>query len=830
MNLSDFLSRFDEVRDGGDGNFLVKCGHHQDSHPSLLVAQSPEDGRLLLKCRAGCDTKDVLAAMDLHLRDLFNAEKRPDSRRPVTTITPDPDGPTIEDSARMAMFIQECREHLSADTEQAALARDYVSERWGLDDDLCARLGVGLAPAGMWWANDELLFSPVFTAVDRIVIPFRDFSGRTVGVQGRALGESRARWAGAINPEGRAWSRYAAMILGTGLDVLVACEGPGDSLAVCSAGFDSFAIRGAAVVKNERLISEIVSACNGRRVVIAGDQDDAGARFTEILADALTDRGVDTYVMTLPAGINDVTEWREHDPDGFVDEFTQAVEQASAWESFAVAPAPDDMPNTEVGVAEYLRECLRLPSGDDGAMYAGGQGWHLWDPVKGWTSDLHGSRIRRTAQQMALDLEAQGRDDYEAALGDADLERAARSRIVAGQRAQRSAFLTGMLKELQVILEVPAENLDRHIHLLATESGVINLRDGTLTEPDPKLLLTKSLAIQYDPSAHCERWTQFIQECHPDNPEMWEYLQRLSGYSLLANPHSLLFFHVGIGANGKTTWAEVVAQVLKGVSTTVPFGTFEARSSSTIPADLAMLAGQRFVLASEGESNKPLSEAMAKRISGHDTIVARHLYGRFFEIRPTFTVHLLSNHRASWSGDSQSEGLWRRIRTVEWPKHFSASERDPYLMSKLLDESQGILNWIIEGAVKFHESGLQDPASVMASTKDYRESSDVLGTFLEGSLVAERGAQISAPALYALYRDHAIDVQGLRESDVLSPRKVYANLRDRGFGTTRARIGGQVTMVFKGLRAKSTDEVDADLESDDGNSPPIGVPAKVTSS
>jgi hypothetical protein len=52
------------------GGYLAACPAHEDHSPSLSVREG-DDGRVLLKCWAGCQTADVLLAMHLTWRDLF---------------------------------------------------------------------------------------------------------------------------------------------------------------------------------------------------------------------------------------------------------------------------------------------------------------------------------------------------------------------------------------------------------------------------------------------------------------------------------------------------------------------------------------------------------------------------------------------------------------------------------------------------------------------------------------------------------------------------------------------------------------------------------------
>lgn len=63
------LERLDVVKEMKDGT-LCRCPAHTDDSPSLLVSEGG-DGRALVVCRAGCDTKAVLLAIGMTASDLF---------------------------------------------------------------------------------------------------------------------------------------------------------------------------------------------------------------------------------------------------------------------------------------------------------------------------------------------------------------------------------------------------------------------------------------------------------------------------------------------------------------------------------------------------------------------------------------------------------------------------------------------------------------------------------------------------------------------------------------------------------------------------------------
>ena len=62
-----------QAKRSGDG-WKAKCPNHDDREPSISISEGA-DGRALIKCHAGCQTNDILAAIDLKPRDLFVSGK-----------------------------------------------------------------------------------------------------------------------------------------------------------------------------------------------------------------------------------------------------------------------------------------------------------------------------------------------------------------------------------------------------------------------------------------------------------------------------------------------------------------------------------------------------------------------------------------------------------------------------------------------------------------------------------------------------------------------------------------------------------------------------------
>jgi hypothetical protein len=82
--LEIVLSRLDSVQEI-PGGFIARCpvAAHNDRNPSLKIGEG-SDGRVLLKCWAGCEVLEIVKAIGLELSDLFERDYyRPPDKRQV---------------------------------------------------------------------------------------------------------------------------------------------------------------------------------------------------------------------------------------------------------------------------------------------------------------------------------------------------------------------------------------------------------------------------------------------------------------------------------------------------------------------------------------------------------------------------------------------------------------------------------------------------------------------------------------------------------------------------------------------------------------------------
>lgn len=338
-------------------------------------------------------------------------------------------------------------------------------------------------------------------------------------------------------------------------------------------------------------------------------------------------------------------------------------------------------------------------------------------------------------------------------------------------------------------VRISSSQMNAGIMSVGTPSGSIDLLTGKATIANMDNYVTKSLAVDYDPTATCPRWLQFLEEITPGHPELISYLQRCVGYSLTGSvKEECLFFLSGTGANGKGTFVETITQLMGDYGIVAPKSMF-ARELQTMGSDdyhAASLFGRRFAAAAELEEGSYWDEAKIKALTGGDSVTGRHPYGRPFSFVPQHTLWVSGNRRPAVKGTDN--GIWRRLKLIRFTANFpEASGRDGNLKTILLTELPGILRWAVQGCLDWQEQGLNHPRCVNDWTREYREEEDVLGLFIKERLVEAEGFRSSLASVYDAYTDWMEQEGSIKFA--LTRRSIGKKLRELGFNIVHSMAG-----------------------------------------
>lgn len=339
--------------------------------------------------------------------------------------------------------------------------------------------------------------------------------------------------------------------------------------------------------------------------------------------------------------------------------------------------------------------------------YVNEMGWLIWDG-KRWRMDTRKEIERMTAKVLRGLYKSEDEPEVKWA-----------------RMCERRNIRMNSIKDLMPLVPAQREDFDKHEYLLNVENGVIDLKTGELSLHDRALMLTKMVNIEYKKEEDCPNWKAFLESIFKDvegntDYELIDFIQKAIGYSLTSDiSEQVMFFLYGGGRNGKSTFINTIKNVLGDYAKQTNSDTFiKKKHDSGANNDIARLAGARFVSAVESEDGQQLSEALVKQITGGEPISARFLRQEFFEFTPEFKVFFTTNHK---------------------------------LPEKLSMEMPGILNWAIQGCLKWQREGLREPKSIRVATNSYKEEMDIIEPFILDMCFLNPLAKIEAKELYTAY-------------------------------------------------------------------------------
>jgi putative DNA primase/helicase len=389
--------------------------------------------------------------------------------------------------------------------------------------------------------------------------------------------------------------------------------------------------------------------------------------------------------------------------------------------------------------------------------------WLHWSGEK-WVADGYGVNAQDCALKVAEHYFAKARELREQTNDQSldsseikQIEKSAESLEKWGTQCRNKRAIDAMLNlaKADERFTLPLDKLDRDQSLLGVANGVVDLPTGTLRPTSRDEYVTRQSPVRFDPQAKAPRWCQFIEEItaasdpqaeigYKPRPALAAYLKKALGYCLTGSTtEHKLFIAIGSGANGKNVLLDTVQRIIGSYCQTIPpealmankLGVDAERPSSTI----AMLAGARMAISSESKEGQRLDVALIKSHTGGGFMTARRMRENTFRFEITHKLWLMTNHKPSL--DHIDEAVRGRLHLIpfdmKWnrPSHPDPNPKlpdgDKNLMEQLKDESEGILAWLIEGAVAYQKEGLEPPAEVANMTQSYFKENDPIARWVD---------------------------------------------------------------------------------------------------
>jgi putative DNA primase/helicase len=336
-----------------------------------------------------------------------------------------------------------------------------------------------------------------------------------------------------------------------------------------------------------------------------------------------------------------------------------------------------------------------------------------------------------------------------------------------------------------------ADDWNKDPWVLGTLGGYVDLETGETFDPDPALNVSQLTSVSpAEKGTATPHYAKFLYEVTQGREGLQRFLQQYLGYCLTGDTREqVLLFIYGPGGNGKSVLQSVISEIMGDYAKTAAMDTFSVTREPRHLTEIAMLRDARLVTLSETEKGQRWSQARLNQMTGGDNITANFMRRDMFTFRPVFKTFVVGNHKPHLTSVNEAE----RRRFLIVPFLHKPASPDRKLLAKLRGEYQGILRWAIDGCLDWLKNGLVIPDVVKEATRDYFETEDLFGRWVEECCDCGISLQAKAKDLYESFREFA-GASGEHSGSMKSLSNALANA-----GFSKMKSG---SIVYLGIALK----------------------------
>jgi len=276
------------------------------------------------------------------------------------------------------------------------------------------------------------------------------------------------------------------------------------------------------------------------------------------------------------------------------------------------------------------------------------------------------------------------------------------------------------MTELEAQLYIYADLVDNK------QKFLIKLRNGVIVEDNVVEydcgFTPFFLDVSYDPTAYDKNVDEFINFICCNRKDMRIVIEEILGHVLLVDkfPHKI-FFLTGSGANGKSTFVEMLTKWTGDLSSHVDIANFDDGTS------LASLVGKIVNVADDVDAIYLEKSKNLKTMASGNTVGARAIYSQPITLKNTASLIFTANEPPVFK--DKSDGIGRRLVII--PFENKVKERI-YNLDELLSTDNAksyLLNLALAGVKRIYDNKLEMSTSetiVNATNQYYLDNDSVL--------------------------------------------------------------------------------------------------------
>lgn len=634
MRLQEIVSNFRGAKKTGN-KFMAYCPVHESDgkhNPSLSISEG-NDGKILMKCFAGCETIHILASVGLSFSDLFIDQKK-----------------TFTEDSFIAKY-------------------SYVDESGALlywiDKTITASGEKKFRPRRFDKDGKTILYT--LEDVKRVLYNLPDVL--------KAVKEEQT---------------------------IYICEGEKDCDAMKTIGLTATTNTFGAQANWEKYYTDWLK---GSEIVIIEDKDEAGKKHTKKIRACLGEKVKSIKVVKLPDigehKVKDAFDWINY--GGTVEELKKIVSASASKQNLT------EKPDIDVIVSQ-----LNV----DDFVFIPNRGIYKYN--SGYYEEYDNNYLEHSIKKLLPE--------------------------------PSKRLISEVVKMFELSCLIPqGKSLNQERNYLNLRNGLLNVQTGMLEDHYKEIHSTIQLPIKYDENSQCPRWEQFLKETLEDQA-LINIVQEFTGLCLIPETRfekCLLLY--GEGSNGKSTFIKILQHI---------FGrqNYSTISMTKLDSDFhrAGLVDKLVNICGELEIKEVESSAYFKSIVSGDNIDAAYKFKDVFSFRPFCRLIFACNELPRVK--DRSHGFFRRLLIIPFNKTFSGENADKHLEQKLIDESNGIFIWALQGLKRLFDQECFTHSDIcVKEILHFEKSCNPVLEFLEHHCTISATSEIDKKDFYDHYKNFCTD-------------------------------------------------------------------------
>lgn len=267
-------------------------------------------------------------------------------------------------------------------------------------------------------------------------------------------------------------------------------------------------------------------------------------------------------------------------------------------------------------------------------------------------------------------------------------------------------------------------------------------------------------------------------------------LQEFCGFVLMLKAkYKKALMLYGDGDTGKSIIAGIITDILNVNNTcTIYLDKMDDQQC------LAPIKGKMVNIIYDLKKDAMLSDGGFKTlVSGGDAIQINTKYKPQETIIPDAKHIFITNNLPVITDTTTS--VFKRFVFLQFKNVIEESKQDSQLKNKLLENKPGILNWMIEGAIRLYENDgkfTQSEGQIERLSK-YRRDSNPMSEFIDECLICDSDSYIKLSEIKDKYREFSNNYR-------VSSKHICKTLRDMGISVENKWIMNKNHLIVKGFK------------------------------